>query len=260
MGMSDGRKKMRFVGFQHEKQEKLAEITKAGEPIVLSNCSVKKARSGDGLELIVNDQTQINKSPKKFELEVQAVLVQDTNVSKEIAINQIKDQLPFQRVTIKAKVLEIRDTSKLDDGRQVQQVVVADDTTTVEVALWQEFVDAVSLGKSYEFGNLMVKTFNDRITSFTPRQNVNIKEIEDLKNVVSLVQSIKCTKSLLNAKVIAVSDFSSGLVCISCNSGYIKPIQANQEYGRCTQCPTTVLLETCNLRVSAYALFWRISD
>ena len=77
---------MRFVGFQHEKQEKLAEITKAGEPIVLSNCSVKKARSGDGLELIVNDQTQINKSPKKFELEVQAVLVQDTNVSKEIAI------------------------------------------------------------------------------------------------------------------------------------------------------------------------------
>ena len=57
----------------------------------------------------------------------------------------------------------------------------------------------------------MMKTFNDRVTLFTPRQNVHVKEIDDLENVVALVQSIKCTKSLPNAKVIAVSNFSSGL-------------------------------------------------
>ena len=42
---------------------------------------------------------------------------------------------------IKAKELEIGGTSKLDDGRQVQHVLVADDTTTVKVAFWQEFVN-----------------------------------------------------------------------------------------------------------------------
>ena len=63
------------------------------------------------------------------------------NVSKEIALKELKVQLPFQRVTIKAKVVEIGDTSKLDDGRQVQHVLVADDTTTVEVTLWQEFIN-----------------------------------------------------------------------------------------------------------------------
>jgi hypothetical protein len=249
--MSDGKKRMRFVGFQQDKQEKLAEITKEGEPIVLSNCSVKKTRNGDGLELIVKDQTEISRSPKKFELQTKPVQLQDTNVSKEIALNQLKDQLPFQRVTIKAKVLEIGDTSKLDDGRQVQQVVVADDTTTVELSLWQEFVNTVTLGKSYELSNLIVKMFNDRITLYTPRENAHITQIEDLKNVVSLVQSIKRTKSLPNSKVIAVSDFSSGFVCISCNTGYIEPINANKEFGRCTHCPTTVLLTTCNFRVSA---------
>ena len=46
---------MRFVEFQQKNQEKIAEITYEEEPVVLSNCSVKKARSGDGPELIVND-------------------------------------------------------------------------------------------------------------------------------------------------------------------------------------------------------------
>ena len=175
---SDGRKKIRFVGFQQEKQDKLAEITKGGEPIVLTNCSVKKARSGEGLELIVKDQTQIEKSPKKFDFQVKEVLVQDTTEPKELPINQLKDQVPSQRITINAKVLEIGDTSELDDGRKVQQVVVADNTGTVEVLLWQKFVEAVSLGKSYRLESLMVKIFNDTVPLFTPRQNVVIKQIE----------------------------------------------------------------------------------
>lgn len=62
---------------------------------------------------------------------------------------------------------------------------------------------------------------------------------------------MKRTKCRLNAKVIAVSDFNSGLWCISCNTGYIKHMQANEDYEQCTQCPTTLLLQSCNLRVSA---------
>ena len=107
------------------------------------------------------------------------------------------------------------------------------------------------MGKSYTLESLMVKIFNDKVTLFTPRQNVFIKQIEDLQNVVTTVQSLKRTKTLPSAKVIAVSDFSSGLLCISCNSGYVEPIQSNQDYGRCTNCPTTVILDTCNFQVSA---------
>ena len=55
---------------------------------------------------------------------------------------------------------------------------------------------------------------------------MQIKEIEDQKNVVPLAQCIKRTKC---AKVIVVSDFKS---CLSFNAGYIKPMQqqANEEY------------------------------
>lgn len=70
---------MRFVRFQDDKRETSCNYQRQQTHCSV-NCSVKKVRSGDGLELIVTDQTQINKSPKKFDLEVKAVLVQDTNI------------------------------------------------------------------------------------------------------------------------------------------------------------------------------------
>ena len=117
-------------------------------------------------------------------------------MSKKVSLSQLKKQVPWQSATIKFKVLEIGDTSKLDDGRRVQQVIVADDTANVEVALWQEFVNSLSLGKSYQLDNLMVKTFNERISLFTPRQSVNIKQIDDLQNVVLLVQTYKKSQKM----------------------------------------------------------------
>ena len=40
---------------------KISDLSKRGKPLVLSNCSVKTARSGDSLEFIVNDSTRADK-------------------------------------------------------------------------------------------------------------------------------------------------------------------------------------------------------
>ena len=60
---------------------------------------------------------------------------------------------------------------------------IADNSATVELMLWQDFISAVSLEKSYEMINLVVKTLNDKNTLFTPQL---IKEIQNLRNVVPL--------------------------------------------------------------------------
>ena len=44
--MSDGKKRMRFVGFRYDLSEKIAEVCKEGKPVHLCNCTVKKERSG----------------------------------------------------------------------------------------------------------------------------------------------------------------------------------------------------------------------
>jgi hypothetical protein len=207
--MSDGKKKMRFVGFRHDQQDKIADLSKSGKPLLLSNCAVKMARSGDSLEVIVNDSTRVEQSDKKYEVDCKGG-VESTDVSKEVTLDKLKDEVQYQTVTVDVKAVEVREVSKLDDGRLVQNVVVADRFCTTELALWQDFVGKMVLNKSYKVKNVRV-----------------------------------------NAKVIAVSDFASDLMCISCNKGCIKPIEESRAYGRCSQCPTTLLLESCKLQVSA---------
>ena len=51
--ITDGMKKMRFVGFSHKIQTKITELGNNGEPVVLTECLIKKACSGDTLEVIV---------------------------------------------------------------------------------------------------------------------------------------------------------------------------------------------------------------
>ena len=107
------------------------------------------------------------------------------------------------------------------------------------------------LNKSYKVKNVKVKSFKKAYSLFTPKENVEVLEIEDLKEVVNFATPSKPTKMIVNAKVIAVSDFASDHICISCNKGRIMPIEESQAYGRCSQCPTTLLLDNCKLQVSA---------
>ena len=65
-------------------------------------------------------------------------------------------------------------------------------------------------------------SFRKTYSLFTPKENVEISEIEDLK-VANFATPNKPTRMIANAKVIAVSDFASDLICISCNKGSITP-------------------------------------
>ena len=71
--MSHGKKKMRFVGFRHDQQDNMTDLGKGGKLIVLSNCAVKMARSGDRLEVIVTDSTRVDQSDKKYEVECNGI-------------------------------------------------------------------------------------------------------------------------------------------------------------------------------------------
>lgn len=73
-------------------------------------------------------------------------------MTKEITIHQLKYQPPYKKVTVKAKIIEIGETAKLDDGCQVQHILIADNTGTAELALWQNLVDTVTSSESYKLG------------------------------------------------------------------------------------------------------------
>ena len=129
--MSDGKKKMRFVGFSYELSDKIAEVCKEGKAVHLSNCTVKKDRSSDSLEVILNDFTEVSQSDKNFEIDSLRA-VESTNTAKTITLDQIKGEVQYQRVNVNVIVSEIGNTTVSDDGRRVQNVV-ADVTGTSSI-------------------------------------------------------------------------------------------------------------------------------
>lgn len=237
--LDDGTKRMRFVGFNPSKEKIIDQFSKSQEPVLLSSCRIVNSKFGEGLDIMLNDNTVITKSDKN--ITSKEVTFNSTSTTKELTIEEVKHQLPFQRVTVKAKVVDIGDSSSLFDGRTVQNIVIADITASIRISLWQEFVNTVTLGKSYKFTNVTVKAFDGMNTLFTPKQEATIELIEDLEGIQ--VQS-PTSKSLKSARIVAVNSLVSKRSCVACNKGEILS-EEDPLIGRCSNCSALVLIDDC---------------
>lgn len=65
--------------------------------------------------------------------------------------------------------MEIANLFQLEDGRQIQNIVIADATGTATLSLWENFVHLVMLDKSYKFFYMVIKPFNGTKTIYTPK-------------------------------------------------------------------------------------------
>ena len=249
--ITDGEASLRFVGFTKEQQAQISKLA-ADDAIALADCSIRKSRSGDSLD-IIHSTTTISKSSKKFDPSIKPC-VDSTDTVKELHLDELEHQPSFQKVKISAKVIKIGDTNTIEDGRCFQTVLLANHTGTAELALWEDFVGAVNNGESYTFNYLTVKIFHDKPSLFTPRKNAIIDKIADLQNVVLPTDSIKHTKEIQHARVLAVSDFATIHKCIACRDGSVLPIGSSESdvaFGKCSECETVVQMDSCSIRKSA---------
>lgn len=68
--VTDGQKKLRFVGFSPEKAKQLDDFANDKQSVVLKKCCIKNVRSGNQLEILVGDYTDISKSAKIYTLKL----------------------------------------------------------------------------------------------------------------------------------------------------------------------------------------------
>ena len=66
--VSDGKAKVRLVGFSHSQQSKMKELMEKKQSIRLDDCEVKQARRGNKMEIMLKGTTTINVSPKIFDM------------------------------------------------------------------------------------------------------------------------------------------------------------------------------------------------
>jgi hypothetical protein len=135
--VTDGVKKLRFIGFNADKAKLLEQHASKKEPIALSNCCIKHGKYGNHeLEIIVGDRTDISKSTIAFEVpETNETDVTEPAETKKINLSELQAQPPYQKIVTLAKVIDIDEMITLNDGRNVQNVVISDATGRANLSL-----------------------------------------------------------------------------------------------------------------------------
>lgn len=98
--ITDGKKKLRFVGFSPEKAKQIDNFANDQEPVTISNCCIKNAKYGNELEIVVGDYTDISKSTKAFIIDEAGPSSLVESESKSITIDELQKQSAFQKVSI----------------------------------------------------------------------------------------------------------------------------------------------------------------
>lgn len=227
--LSDGTSRVvRVVGFNQDHQEKMALHCRKKEPIVLDNCQVKKSKFGEKYEVIVNESTEISPS------------------TKEISYNHVEDtannlvDLPTiscsTNITVRIKVLEVRDTEEVKQGLKKQDVLISDKTGNAILTLWQLNIGSLEDGKSYVLQDVSVREFNSsKYLSFL--HSSAIIPIDDIEGT-----------TMNNAEVIAVASLVRKSICILCDNNVN---ETSENVGICESCNASQKLAKCKFRVSA---------
>lgn len=242
---SDCGRSLRLVGFNSEQQKKLATFQDNEEPVALTNCSLTRGKWGDDLEIIVKDSTTVMKSPKKYTLDGVKKNV-EVKVSVDITLSEPQDQVRYKKVNVCGKVIRIDDIERLQDGRRLQPVIIADSGGTAKFTLWENEIGALEVEHSYKFTNMMVTSYAEIRGLTYPKQGGKFELIEDIGNVQAAENAPK-THSLSNAIVVAVRSFKSCRTCVVCKG----EVESTQDFARCVSCNTLQRIDRCKMQVAA---------
>lgn len=150
----------------------------------------------------------------------------------------------FLQGSVKVKVMGVKAEEKqASNGRMVKELLVADETKTITLSVWDEGIQKLTIGSSYTVTNTSTRFFQNSLKLTTTPASV-IEEIEDLdieipvedenqnqtkeiNAVVELCQLVFSTKCSSCMKAISSSDEQSTSTLIRCSSCGMKQKKSN---------------------------------
>lgn len=140
---------------------------------------------------------------------------------------------------MKAKVIIKPDKKqpilKNSQTRYKMDCIVADESASMKLVLWEDTIEQVHAGKSYHFQNLKVRVFDDEKFVNT-NESTTITEIEDIVNIN--LRALELNDNLITGQCLGI-DMKKTSACIACNNTVDK-IQDDETY-TCPKCNMTIL-------------------
>ena len=167
---------------------------------------------------------------------------------RPIALEELPALRPYARVNFVAGVQDLGDIHTTQSGANVQRITIRDSSGTATLNAWGKHVDALSVGKFYQFSNMMVKEFGGANTLTTPKHGASIEPTADVDGIEIAPVSWRAPVTVADAAVRSVTDFTSKLMCPARSHGHLVVSMEEPGMGTCSACPTKAKLSKCKRR------------
>lgn len=146
----------------------------------------------------------------------------------------------YETVDLKVKVMKKEENKQLivvnEKPRCKSDALIADNTNSIKLVLWENIIDVIQAGKCYHFKNLKVRIFGDT-KYLNTNESTTYGEIENIEDVNLATKEIR--DNLITGQCIAVQ-LKRITSCIVCNMALDK-VQAHDEMITCKSCGNTTL-------------------
>lgn len=164
-------------------------------------------------------------------------------------IQSLKNAVPEQLVTIKAKVHSLIGTKKIftRDKTELlkQDGILVDPTGQINIVLWQDQVDSLQEGHTYIFKHIKVKDdqYGERYVN-PPKNNAeySVEPTSNYEENLPDVQLLPDTTIQVPASICGVRDVTVFKACFSCGN---RIIEKNGK-GNCPKCHMSVKVNMCS--------------
>ena len=124
--------------------------------IEIANCEIKSSRRGDQMEILLKSDSRIGESTKEIKV---ADIDFEGDTQDEIELDALQSKFKYAKVTVRVKIHRASDAETVRTGKQKQEVVVADLTSTGKDTLWEDQIGSLTEGLSYCLQGFVVKEF-----------------------------------------------------------------------------------------------------
>ena len=194
--LSDGTTSRKVVGFREAQQIKMKELMDKRVTICLDDCQVKKSQRGSDMEILLKRMTSISPSPKKFKVDL-------SPEEEMISLEEIKRKDEYEKVSVKIKVLEVKEPITVSSGKKVQDVVVGDENSTSRCTLWENDIGELTKGKSYHLKRFTVKEYESN--NYLPKgQDAVICAIDDIGSTATFDEPEHKLTTITAAQIVGV--------------------------------------------------------
>ena len=174
-------------------------------------------------------------------------------IPNEVNFSDIQDLSCFEHVSVKVKVFNVDDVIEVKGDKRKQDIIIKDSTGSAKFTVWEDNINKIQQGKSYNLADVVVWEYNEMKYLSTSLDNSHsIEEILDIGEVLhndDPDENLVITEKLSNVRIVAVIYLDLLKKCLKCGSKVIATSD-DTDIGKCTKCLMLQCREACDTSIS----------